>query len=72
MASDLQNLETTLSNLIRVRAEASADPKPSYTVNGQQFDWVGYYKWLSEEIDKVQAQIATIDGPYEVVVEGVL
>ncbi len=70
MATDSENLQTTLSNLIRVRAEASANPKPTYNINGQQVDWVGYYQFLSSEITRVQSQIADNEGPFEVVTQG--
>lgn len=72
MATDAENLRTARSNFIAQLAAISASPKPSYSVNGQQFDWVGYYTFLTQQIAQIDNLIAAEDGPYEVQVEGVV
>ena len=72
MATNAENLATARTNFITQLATISASPKPSYNVNGQQFDWVEYYTFLTQQIAAIDNLIAAEDGPYEVQVEGVV
>lgn len=72
MATDAENLATARSNFIAKLADVSANPKPSYNVNGQQFDWVGYYQFLTAQVNAIDQLIAANDGAYEIAVEGVV
>lgn len=67
---------TRLENLIAARdgftarlAEVATDCKPSYSIDGQSVNWVQYYRFLSEQIDKLDSQIAAAE-PYEFVSNG--
>lgn len=75
MATDSENLQTTLSNFIAAKAALSAQAaagtlKPSYSINGQSVDWVRYYEWLDSQIDSLRRQISDNEGPFEVVTQG--
>ncbi len=60
------------ANLIAALRTESANPKPSYSINGQSVDWNGYRTSLIAEIEKINQLISASEGPYEVVHEGVL
>lgn len=72
MATNAENLATARTNFITKLAAISADPKPSYNVNGQQFAWTEFYTFLTQQIAQIDNLIAAEDGPYEVQVEGVV
>lgn len=63
------NVKQTLANLIAVRAEISANVKPSYRVHGHDFSWVEMYKYIGDEIDKCIRQINQLQ-PWEVISVG--
>lgn len=65
----LENLITARDGFTARLAEASTDCKPSYSIDGQSVNWVQYYRFLSEQIDKLDAQIAAAQ-PYEFVSKG--
>jgi hypothetical protein len=60
------NVARTLANLTALRAEIMASPKPSYNVHGHQYDWVGFYQFLSLEIDNCMKQLGRFQ-PFEFV-----
>lgn len=66
MATDLQNLTTIRSNLLSKLATISADPKPSYNIDGQSVDYNAYYAALWGQLEQVNKQISTAGGPFEV------
>ncbi len=63
--SDLANLKTIRSNLISELATESANPKPSYNIDGQQVDWSGYRASLVAELREINSQIVDTE-PYEI------
>lgn len=71
MATDAENLLTIRSNLLAKLAEISADPKPSYSINGQSVSWDQHRQSLLNEVKMINEQLAAITGPYEVVHEGI-
>lgn len=60
------------AGLIAALAAEAINPQPSYSINGQSVDYNGYRTSMLEQISKVNELIATIQGPYEVVHEGIL
>lgn len=73
MATYIENLTTARDNFAAKLAEISASPKPSYSApNGQSVSWVEYYKFLQEQVDKLNSQISTQGGPWEEVAEGIV
>lgn len=61
VATVLQNYETARANYAAQLAEISANPRPSYSVGGRSFDWVGYQRFLLEMIAKMDEHIALLD-----------
>lgn len=70
MATYLENLTTARDNLAAKLAEVSADPKPTYSIDGQSFSWVEYYKFLTDSVDALNLQISGGE-PFEEVTRGV-
>lgn len=70
MASDADNLATIRSNILATLASESANPKPSYNINGQNVDWNGYRASLMQQLKGVNELMAQV-GVYTEVVEGI-
>ena len=70
MASDADNIATIRSNLYAYLATESANPKPSYTIDGQQVDWNQMRQAILAQIDSLNQQLAAATGPWESVVQG--
>lgn len=60
------DLNQTLANLIALRVEVLANPKPDYSVHGHAFKWVEFYKFISDEIKEVARQINQLQ-PWEII-----
>lgn len=67
MATDAQNIATIRSNLLTALATESANPKPSYSIDGQSFDWNGYRAAIMKQIADLNALLAAAEGSYEVI-----
>lgn len=63
------NLAETLHNLIALRLELMANPKPKYSVHGHSYDWPGLYKLISDMIMDTTRQLGQFDQ-YEYVGAG--
>jgi len=66
----LDDLATARDNLAAKLAEVSANPKPSYSIDGQSVSWVEYYKFLADQIARLNAQI-NMGEPFEELSRGV-
>lgn len=56
------NLETVRLQITQRLVEITANPKPSYNVNGQQVGWTEYQKMLLDQLEKLNELIALGDG----------
>lgn len=65
MATPEENLSTSRANLAARLAEITANPKPSYTEGGEQYDWLGYQQFLLDGIERLDRMIASAEGPFE-------
>lgn len=72
MATDLENLLTIRSNLLAALADISANPKPTYSINGQSVSHNEHRRSLLEEVKSINALIVQADGPYEEIHEGIV
>jgi hypothetical protein len=72
MASDVETLTTIRSNLLTAIADATANPKPNYNINGQQVNHADYLRDLLARVNDVNNLISTIGGPFEVVQQGLV
>jgi len=71
MATDLEYLATIRTNLLTKLASLSADPKPSYSIDGQSVSYDAYYRSLWDQLQRVNEQFETIGGAFEVETIGV-
>lgn len=57
MATYLENLTTARDNIAARLAEITAQPKPSYDVDGQRVEWNDYFKALTDQLAKLTETI---------------
>ena len=60
----IDSLLQAKSNLAAELASVTALRKPNYTVGQQTFDWVGYSKYLMDQIKAINDQI-NVENPFE-------
>ena len=65
MASDAENIATIKSNLLAKLATESANPKPTYNIDGQQVDWNGYRTAILGQIAALNSLQAAAVGVFE-------
>lgn len=68
MATYQQNLETSRDNIAAALADATANPKPNYSVDGQSVSWGDYLESLQRALDGINSKIAAGE-PYEYVTQ---
>lgn len=66
MATDAENMATVISNLLAYLATESANPKPSYSIDGQSVSWDQHRASIMQQIREMQDMAA---GPFEVQTE---
>ena len=67
-AATLENIRENI--LIRIR-EVTANPKPNYSIDGQQVSWQGYLDSLMRALREIDEQIQLNQDPYEEVSRGI-
>ncbi|MEN6498346.1 MAG: hypothetical protein ABFD16_28935 [Thermoguttaceae bacterium] len=70
MPSDLEQLQTIKSQTLALIAELTANPKPSYRLDGQTVSWNTYLARLQETVDWCQRKLAGQD-PFEIQSQGI-
>jgi hypothetical protein len=60
------NLTTARDNLSVRLAEISANPKPTYSVNGQSFSHVEFQRYLLDAIKEIDDLLVSRESPYEI------
>ncbi len=65
MATDAEQIATIRSNLLANLATESANPKPSYNIDGQQVDWNGYRTAILGQIMALNNLQAAAVGAFE-------
>ena len=65
MATDAEQIATIRSNLLSALATESANPKPSYNIDGQQVDWNGYRTAILGQIAALNALLSSATGAFE-------
>ncbi len=64
MATLLENLLTARQNIASNLAEITAQPKPSYSIDGQQVSWQSLFDSYIGQLQALNAQIAAAE-PFE-------
>ncbi len=70
-AAALANIETAIQNVSSLIAQVTANPQPSYSVQGVSVSWSEYLSQLVEQQTKLQEIYIFLSGPYELVTQGV-
>ena len=60
------NVAQTFANLVALRAEILANPRPQYSIHGEAKNWPALYKFLNDGISDLQKQLCQLQ-PYEFV-----
>jgi hypothetical protein len=68
MATDAENIATIRSNLLAALATESANPKPSYSVDGQTVSWTEWRAGILKQIADLNT-LAAAATPFEYVTE---
>ncbi len=67
--NDLEQLETIRSQTLALIAELTAQPKPSYRLDGQTVSWNAYLARLWETVDWCDRKLAR-QTPFEIPSQG--
>jgi hypothetical protein len=70
MPSDIEQIELIKTQTLARIAEITAEPKPTYQIDGQQVDWADYLIRLQKTVEWCNAQLAA-HGPIEVQSRGI-
>lgn len=66
MATRAQNLDTAIDNLAAKIAEATANPKPNYSLDGESYSWESWLAMLMNQMEVLEKARQRADGPFEV------
>ncbi len=64
MPSDVEQIATIKTQTLARMAEITAQPKPTYNVDGQMIAWGDYLKQLQQTVDWCQGKLAG-EEPFE-------
>jgi len=70
MSSDLEQLQTIKSQTLALIAELTANPKPTYYLDGQTVSWNDYLARLQATVDWCQRKLAG-EEPFEIHSRGI-
>lgn len=70
MPSDLEQIGTIKSQTLAVIAELTANPKPTYFIDGQRVSWNAYLKRLRTTVDWCEEKLAG-EEPFEIRSQGI-
>ena len=65
MPTDLQQIQTVKTQALAVIADLTANPKPSYEIDGQRVSWNDYLANLRQTIDWCDTKLAAYE-PFEI------
>ena len=70
MSTVLENLVAARENVAANLAAITAQPKPSYSIDGQSVSWQGLFDSYISQLQTLNAQIAAAE-PFEITSQGV-
>lgn len=65
MPSDLEQIRTIMSQSLAIIAEVTANPKPTYYIDGQTVSWNDYLKSVQATVDWCERKLAGQE-PFEI------
>jgi hypothetical protein len=63
--TDRQQIETIRSQTLAQLVELRANPKPTYSIDGQTISWTDYVRSLQETVDWCDAKLLGLE-PFEI------
>ena len=60
------NVAQTFANLVALRMDILANPRPLYNIHGESMDWPKLYAFLNTAIADLQKQLSQLE-PFEIV-----
>ena len=69
MPSDQQQIETIKTQTLQQIVDLRVNPKPTYTIDGQNVSWESYLESLQNTVDWCDKKLAQYD-PFEVRSQG--
>ncbi len=69
MPNDRQQIETIRGLALAQLVDLRANPKPTYTIDGQTVSWESYIRSLQETVDWCDTKLIGL-GPFEVRSQG--
>ena len=69
MPSDLEQIRTIRSQTLAIMADLTADPKPTYYIDGQTVAWNEYLARLQATVDWCERKLAG-EEPFEIRSQG--
>jgi hypothetical protein len=70
MSSDLEQIRTIKSQTLAIIAELTANPKPTYYIDGQTVSWNAYLARLQATVDWCDRKLAG-EEPFEIRSQGI-
>lgn len=70
-AAALANINTAILNVSSLIQQITANPQPSYSVQGVSVSWADYLSMLVEQQAKLQEIYIYLSGPYSLVTQAV-
>ena len=70
MCSDLEQIRTIKSQTLAIIAELTANPKPTYYIDGQTVSWNDYLANLQATVDWCERKLAGQE-PFEIRSQGI-
>lgn len=67
----VQAIQTAINNYAGQLATISANPLPTYSVQGVNMTFTEYQKFLAEQIKALQEVLVMLSGPYQLITQGV-
>ena len=64
MPGDAEQIATIKTQTLARIAEITAEPKPTYNIDGQKVDWADYLNQLQQTVDWCNRKLAA-EGPFE-------
>ena len=70
MATYLENLRTARTNIGELLVKMTANPKPSYSVDGQSISWESYLDMLNRQLEALDKSIQRAQAPFSKLTRG--
>lgn len=67
----LANIQTSIQQVSALIVLITANPQPSYSVQGVSISWAEYLAQLTEQLNKFMELQVLLSGPYQLVTQAV-